>query len=178
MYGFLGRYIRCYCVEESTFLSPDLLTNPKNHNFLSGSQISMAFPPMWCRAKRSRLLSWTTPGESQRLFLASWLGCLWFWFSQGDVWLKWVCFFVIVSAMRWISSMKTNMLKTWSVLLLPFVPSMSFKSKLSGKLQWISRWWFQLNTCFWMMCFGTLHQSLGNERWDQVEASFFDGVAS
>lgn len=36
---------------------------------------------------------------------------------------------------------------------------MSFKSKSSGKLQWISRWWFlQLNTCFWMMCFGTLHK--------------------
>ena len=123
----------------------------------------MPFPPMWSRAKRSRLLSWTTPGESQRLFV--WpadLDVFDFWFSQGDVWLKCVfCFNLTVSAMRWISSMKANMLKD-DLFYCYLFPSMSFKSKLNGKLQWISRWWFlQLNTCFWMMCFGTLHKNWG-----------------
>lgn len=111
----------------------------------------MAFPPMWCRAKRSRLLSWTTPGESQRLFV--WPADLdVFGFGFDKVMFD-SFFFLMGSARRWISSMKANMLK--DDLFYCYLFSIHV---IQIQVEWETPMDFevmvkQLNTCFWMMCF-------------------------
>lgn len=132
----------------------------------------MAFPPTWCRAKRSRLLSWTTPGGSQRLFLASRLGCLWFWFWQGDFWLK--CVFCFDMFLPWdeYHQWKQTCLKKRSVLLLPsFHPCHSNPSRVGNSNGFLGDGFFN-STHVSEWCVLGPFTKLGKERWDQVEASF------